>query len=790
MVRMAARRVGRTAALCLAAAFLAAADAAAVNRAVSEEPGEEAALSGSFARSNLWLRVICGKSNPSAALAIFIRHGHRPYYQFASVTRQGLKPGAVPPGGRKAWLEPGAVTPWMDYSSFLGERGLERVMMRMIRGYDNPTESSEFTVEFAGAPDGSSPRGKIVRKAAPAAGFTATLDPTKRNVVVECDLDASAKTRRIVEALPPVEGRRPVAFPVGAGLALNRNIVDPHTWENEMAVFRRVGLNSVHYAAEGLNWAREGFTPGFAGDGEMLHPDREKLLERARKWLAKRPAFPAGGRSLYVNCADEPGVSMTHVTNCALCLKSVPGGATCDKTEGVRFYRSAKKMTSLFTGSFQAITDALTAVDPSVRTGVNQGIGLVFSGNLVGHGSDWFDIYGSGALTYGWCEDWANFGRTKQINSIYFDTMRSACSIRGIPFGVYCILCGCNEWLIACKAYMALGRGAKSLYFFNYGPRYAPSSDYNSHRPEIFAPIRHFAYSVGEYEKDILAAECAKGDAAILVGVTGDIWQIGEDSEYGMERSALSLLLRHCNVRTDVLGENAVKKELPHYRMLFVTDRNVRSDVAREILAWVRRGGTLCLGPNAMTADEADRPLDTALPRPDYVKRQKVGRPKFELVKRLVYDSFEGMEVIVGSAKPYWNTLRVGKGEVRMFGFFPGLDYWKRGEADEKSFGLLKFPDAHRAFFKREVLKGVRRRAVTSDPLVEISLLEGPRADVLVFSNWNGMPRDVRFAVRDVAAYARVETVNAVISDLKISAGSVAGKIKLDGGAVVRCVKR
>jgi hypothetical protein len=83
---MAARRVGRTAALCLAAAFLAAADAGAVNRAVSEEDGKETVL-GSFGRSNLWFRVICGKSNPSAALAIFIRHGCRPYYQTASVTK-------------------------------------------------------------------------------------------------------------------------------------------------------------------------------------------------------------------------------------------------------------------------------------------------------------------------------------------------------------------------------------------------------------------------------------------------------------------------------------------------------------------------------------------------------------------------------------------------------------------------------------------------------------------------------------------------------------------------------
>ena len=97
-------RISRNVAFCLAAAFFAAADAPAINRAVSEETDEEVEL-GSSGRSNLWFRVICGKSNPSAALAIFIRHGCRPYYQTASVTKNGLKPGAIPPGGRKACLQ-------------------------------------------------------------------------------------------------------------------------------------------------------------------------------------------------------------------------------------------------------------------------------------------------------------------------------------------------------------------------------------------------------------------------------------------------------------------------------------------------------------------------------------------------------------------------------------------------------------------------------------------------------------------------------------------------------------
>jgi hypothetical protein len=249
------------------------------------------------------------------------------------------------------------------------------------------------------------------------------------------------------------------------------------------------------------------------------------------------------------------------------------------------------------------------------------------------------------------------------------------------------------------------------------------------------------------------------------------------------------MLLRHCNVRTDVIGEDSVKRELSRYRMLFVADRNVRADVAREILAWTRSGGILCLGPDAMAADEFNRPLNTALPRPEYKKYQKVGRPKFELVNREVFDEYEGMEVIVGAAKPYWRELNLGKGEVRMLGFFPALDYWKKGSENHDAFGMLEFPEAHREFFRRNVLKGVRRRAVVSEAAVEISLLEGPDADLLVFSNWSGRPKTVRFAVRDVSRYAGVETVNAVLSEVKSKKGVLSGRIALEGGAIVRCRK-
>ena len=87
------------------------------------------------------------------------------------------------------------------------------------------------------------------------------------------------------------------------------------------------------------------------------------------------------------------------------------------------------------------------------------------------------------------------------------------------------------------------------------------------------------------------------------------------------------------------------------------------------------------------------------------------------------------------------------------------------------------------------VLKGIRRRAATSDHLVELSILEGERSDILVFSNWNGRETAVEFAVRDVPRYREVATVNAALFGVKTGQGVLRGKIRLEGGAVVYCRK-
>lgn len=692
----------------------------------------------------LWFRVGTSSGNEPAFLSVFVRHRASPYYTHANVTADGLRKGAVPQGGRKAQLQPRTYTPWMDMREIMQDgRKLprERFCVRMIRRWDVPLTNSAFVVEFS--TDATNLYKRLIRKG-PGSGLYFAVDAEEDGGwrIVQ-DAEGAKAARTTAEALPRCGGRAPTLFPVSTGFAVDRDVAMPSVVEDELAVLHALGLNGLKGREYDFPFCRL-WSPVA---GEYPHQDRELLRRKALEWGRTLGSSPGSPKAVLVNTGDETSVGPEHATNCTVCAGKVPGGPTLEKSAGERYYRTMRTVIDATTEGLRATKDAVGEVLPDVPVAINNGISLLFCGNLATSGVDWFSVYGTGALTYGWGEDWANFGRTKQINSLYWDAMRAACLTRNTPFGFYDILAH-NGWEIRAKAFSAVGRGARSLHYFNYGPWYTTASDSQSARPEVLAAIREVNFALGTTEREILAAHCAKGDAAILVGLTGDIWMVGEDSEYGMEREAMSLLLRHCNVRTDVLGEDQVAERLKEYPMLFVLDRNVRRDVAKTILDWVGKGGRLYLGPNAMTMDEANEPLALGFERTAYVKNEKVGRPKFELVKRKELDRYEGMRVIVGSSKPYFEERTAGRGKVLAFGFFPGLDYWGTATANANRFGMLEYPTAHRDFFAKKVLRDLPLRCETSDPLVEIHLLEGPKADVLAFANWSGASTETAYVVR------------------------------------------
>ena len=193
-----------------------------------------------------------------------------------------------------------------------------------------------------------------------------------------------------------------------------------------------------------------------------------------------------------------------------------------------------------------------------------------------------------------------------------------------------------------------------------------------------------------------------KGDAALLLSETGEIWQLlAGKNEFGKDRMALSLLLNHLGVRTDVLNEDDVLDRLGEYRQLFVCDRNIRRVCVKPLCDWLKAGGTLIVGKDALSADEANAPID--------------------------FSEFEK------------------SGKVLRIGFSSMKDYVLAAQQDGKAiYSKRVWPEEPRRQLA-EVVKaaGIVPAVKTSDPLVEAQVVVSPHGRLLVVSNWRCEPTRV-----------------------------------------------
>lgn len=192
------------------------------------------------------------------------------------------------------------------------------------------------------------------------------------------------------------------------------------------------------------------------------------------------------------------------------------------------------------------------------------------------------------------------------------------------------------------------------------------------------------------------------GDAALLLSVTGDRWQLLSGlNKYGKERMVLSLLLNHLGVRTDVLSEEDIFDRLKDYRQLFVADHNLLRACVKPLCDWLEAGGVLIAGSGAIEADEANEPID--------------------------FGAFE----------------RAGK--VLRYDIRLKKDYLLAAKALDKAvYSKVAYPEEPRAKMALVLADaGIVPAVKTSDPLVEAQIVVSPHGRILVLANWRCEPTKV-----------------------------------------------
>jgi len=695
----------------------------------------------------------------------------------------------------------GDESPWVDVSSYLAYGGLNQISLYAMRVYGKPEPEAAFEVFFSKTPSEDGLMQRETRRGT-GDGYIFAIDLTDYRLVTE--RVGSEASLAMARAVPQVPGKPPSVFPFFTGMALREDRLSAQAVTNELEALRLIGVNDAKRRPSHF------FFHHTAAPGCLGQPDRARIdalfMDVARK-------HPDRSGWIAINLMDEPGFDFKHIEACAACrqgfapfleqagvpqdmrtgltLNNNPEGTNAQQK--VSYYYTRRYMNHLMTEMLRAGHTSVQRHMPGVPTTANFACELL-EGNLVSRCVDWFEIFGSGALTYGWHEDWGGWARTRQINGYYVDVMRAACRAPGIEYGIYNILAR-TPWEIQARAFLEFGHGVRSMHFFNYGPYYAITSDANSHRPEIYDAIKRVTFTMGAVERDVLASRPARGDVAQLLSVSGDIWYATRDNVFGKERTWLHLLLRHCRVSCDILHEDELAASLAPYRVLFANDAHLKRAALAPLTAWVRDGGVLVLGAGALTSDEFGAPLglDKALgfSREPLVLRDLPGRAEYEMPRLKPLGEYRGMPLLCGTNAPLEHAVAAGRGRIVQTGFFPGISYIatsKRPDAAEYS--VLDFEAAHRNWMTAFLgTLDVRPRIRVTPYNIEVNLLESAEADVLAVSNWSGKRATVSIEIDRAPAYRAVEPVAGRLIEKSITQQTLRLVLEVDAGDLVRLAR-
>ena len=803
--------------------------------------------SASTVPANLYLRFIVEEDGSPMTLSV---HGHdwhwKKWIRATAGTRQRRRDGkesTVPTAA-------GTASDWLNLSleSDFSDLGFQtEIAPANIVGKGNGPKPLHYRIQLASAPDEAAVfmdrETRDVKRAPAVIGW---LNPGSR--VFEPDYLCAREVADKIASFPPARGKRPERFPVATALSAARCADD--VIDRELRNLAALGFNSYGLGTPIPFFIEHGPKHGFRFlDGQQFRGELRATRKDAQGFERDDPEASARKAAAFAktlrdnavavpfcSLADEPSMNFAELTSSPKLLHDFPvfleangvtaaelGIPSLAEARPARYeqarspalhYWSMRYYVQVFGDRFRGSTKA--AEGQGLRTGVNFACQAV--GNILWDGADWFRFYRDGTLTYGWTEDWFNMCQTYQFVGFQMATMRAACHPAKVPYGTYCVIGNRTPWDVGAKAFTQLARKLDGFKIFNYGPSYGSADSFDRREPALLQEVRDVNFAIGAVEGTYLASEPLRGDTALLYSTTSDIWNSRKTdwfpaSLFGIERSTLYLLLGQCGVRADVLYEGDLARFLKDYDSLFATDSHIHSDNLPALVEWVRKGGKLYLGPNALAFDQYDRPtkIEEALgfERSGFTRHgafqgtvlsHSMPRPVGEVVGYgdpipIVYAEQEIGGVPLASrkdGKAAVTVTKTGKGEVFQCGFLPGLSHFKRGRHDpEVRFQSLSlYPENTRELIKGVLGKMGVRPAVESDhPMVEAHLLQGPDRDLLVLANWSGKTREVAVTIRRKEGYRSAKAVRADSCEVARDVDGTTVTLTLPAGDFVELTK-
>jgi hypothetical protein len=248
------------------------------------------------------------------------------------------------------------------------------------------------------------------------------------------------------------------------------------------------------------------------------------------------------------------------------------------------------------------------------------------------------------------------------------------------------------------RALSAVGAGARSLSFYEWGPRYMATENWydgDRKRLQVIGEINH---AVGWVEDIVLKGRPAPARVAILYSRPSELWDrlapsegIADPRDYTCTRRVLYHALRGLQQPVEMIQDEVLPAEqginIDQYACIFMSQRCITAKGADLLLDWVRRGGTLIGIIACGQFDELEQPWDkmssafglkswkvSPIPKGEYGELEMAGIRFGHMQARIeVSDAKVLMKFADGS--PAVTEKALGKGRLIYSAWSPGAAY-------------------------------------------------------------------------------------------------------------------
>ncbi|MGI8554738.1 MAG: hypothetical protein ACR2LT_00040, partial [Pyrinomonadaceae bacterium] len=229
---------------------------------------------------------------------------------------------------------------------------------------------------------------------------------------------------------------------------------------------------------------------------------------------------------------------------------------------------------------------------------------------------DFFEVGAQSSVTQLSAEDWLglnhmygpNYTWTGGQTFGYFNALLRS-SIADKPIELRGLITPSDNDYLQLKAYSSIGQGAKSFFFWTFGPTYIGTENYWSDLRSEYDGIARLSSSLAKAEDVLYPAKTVSDPVAILYSVSHDIWHTDNAAAFAEKRLLWHGLL-HLQIQPDFLREEDVEGgKLENYKVLYIADWCISRKASAAIDKWIKAGGVVYLSAGAATRDEFNEPF-------------------------------------------------------------------------------------------------------------------------------------------------------------------------------------